>query len=624
MGHFWGKAKAFLLACAVALALAGCPSLFSGLRPPARTTISGKVTLATAERTPIAGAEIFVTAAETSGAAAAGATPLAQSREDGTFTISNAPAGTVELRVVPPDELLAQEGVVRMTAVRGAQNTIEVRLVPAGVVVQDVELTPHELRLAVGETYQFQFRVDTASGVSLEPTFSVVGEMGKISAGGVFTATAPGSGEVRATLGGQVATASVTCVACDVVEEPDRTPPAGSAQFSVDERGMTKVLVGLRPGVVSTQAARTVVSLRGVVTKRFRFVNALAAEVPYDRLGELANDPRVAYVEPDAQVSVRQDPNAEQVLPWGVDQVDAERVWAGVEDGLHVARGMVTGRDVKVAVVDTGIDLDHPDLEVAGGYNAINPYASYDDDMGHGTLAAGIIGARDNGIGVIGIAPECKLYAVKALDSQGLGEVSDVVRAIEWCISPTDAAGNPLPEGPMDIINLSLGVTFNSETLKQACDQAWNNPSHPHGGAILVAASGNNEPNVWPGNYGSVISVGATTRRDELADFSSTGPAVELSAPGEDVLSTLYADRYDMRSGTSFSAPHVAGVAALVYSTGRYRAAANLRQHLRDTAKDLGPPGRDELFGWGRVDALTAVVDEGCSDVFFTRALMGQ
>jgi subtilisin family serine protease len=189
---------------------------------------------------------------------------------------------------------------------------------------------------------------------------------------------------------------------------------------------------------------------------------------------------------------------------------------------------------------------------------------------------------------------------VKVLDSRGEGRVDDVVAGLEWCVN-----------NGVRVINLSLGVTDHYVTLKNACDMAWAGGE----GAVLCAASGNNEPVVYPGNYGSVISVGALDSADAVAAFSSEGPPVELTSPGVEVYSCGLGGTYARNSGTSFSAPHVAGAAALLFSTGRYSDAAHVRQHLRNTAKDLGAPGRDQAYGYGKLDAKKAFDSQGCSDV---------
>ncbi|NQE53422.1 Tk-subtilisin [ANME-1 cluster archaeon GoMg3.2] len=279
----------------------------------------------------------------------------------------------------------------------------------------------------------------------------------------------------------------------------------------------------------------------------------------------------------------------EETLPWGVDRIDAELVWNGAEDGCDVTPGRNAGAGAIVAIIDTGLDKDHPDLaaNIAGGRNfvgwsRVDPDA-WDDDNGHGTHCGGIVAAVDNEEGVIGVAPEASLYGVKVLDRRGSGYVSDIIAGIEWAV-----------ENGADIISMSLGTTSDVPSLDGACDAAWNN------GVLLVAAAGNEEgsPVIYPAAYSSVIAVSATNSDDNLASFSSTGPEVELAAPGVNIYSTYKKGGYAIKSGTSMACPHVAGTAAL--------AIGNVRQCLQDTAEDLGDLGFDTKYGHGLVDAEVA------------------
>jgi len=226
------------------------------------------------------------------------------------------------------------------------------------------------------------------------------------------------------------------------------------------------------------------------------------------------------------------------------------------------------------------------------------------DDNGHGTHVAGIIAALDNEIGVVGVAPEAELYALKALDKTGSGYVSDVVAAIMWATDPNND-GNT--DDRMDVINMSFGGAYNSWLLDAACLLAYYQDK-----LILVAAAGNsgNPPgkgdNVgYPAAYDSVIAVAATDQSDERARWSSTGLDVELAAPGVSIYST-YIGGYDTLSGTSMASPHVAGVAALVIASG-ISDAMGVRTKLQETADDLGASGRDSLYGYGLVNAAEAV-----------------
>ncbi|MEW6308623.1 MAG: S8 family peptidase [Bacillota bacterium] len=340
--------------------------------------------------------------------------------------------------------------------------------------------------------------------------------------------------------------------------------------------------VAILIGFHGTPDPALVESLGGKVTFAYRYVPAVAATVPEVILGALRGNAKVAYVEPDGKCYAMA-----QTLPWGVDRIDADLVHATANKG--------TG--VKVAILDTGIALAHEDLRVWGGANFISTATSYDDDNGHGTHCAGIVAALDNTVGVIGVAPEAELYAVKVLDSAGSGSWSTVAAGIEWAIT-----------NKMQIISMSLGGSQGSTTLEAACKKAWD------AGILLVAAAGNsgnaggrNDTVNYPAKYPTVIAVAATDSSDKRPSWSSTGPAVELAAPGVSIPSTYIGNTYKALSGTSMACPHVAGVAALVWRAHPTLTNQQVRDKMNATAIDLGVVGRDTWYGFGLVYAPSAV-----------------
>ncbi len=235
-----------------------------------------------------------------------------------------------------------------------------------------------------------------------------------------------------------------------------------------------------------------------------------------------------------------------ELIPWGVRRVNAPAAWPATQ-----------GEGVKVAVVDTGIDTRNPDLDgrVLGGVNAItgeSKEADYQDDNGHGTHVAGTIAAtRGNSWGVVGVAPQAVLYAVKVLDADGSGHLSGLVSGIVWCIN-----------NKMQVVNMSLGSPIQSEALHEAVQFASGM------GLVIVAASGNTGGATnYPAAYPEVISVSAAASDDALAVFSSRGK-VEFIAPGVDVVSLAPMRQTLSLSGTSMAAPHVTGLAALAVSLG--------------------------------------------------------
>ena len=337
------------------------------------------------------------------------------------------------------------------------------------------------------------------------------------------------------------------------------------------------------------------------VQKEFKFINAVSAEGPRSIMEALRGDKGIKYVEPNGILHV-----AGETLPWGVDRIDADLV--------HEYN---KGTEIKVAVIDTGIDYDHPDLAAncKGGYDFVNNDNDPMDDHGHGTHCAGIIAAvAGNEIGVVGVAPEAHLYAVKVLDSSGSGYLEDVLAGIEWAVN-----------NGMQIISMSLGTKSDYQSLHDACDSAY------YENCVLLVAAAGNEATSWsvkrdkdtiiyPAKYDSVIAVGATDQNDKRASWSSTGPALELVAPGVDIYSTYWDDTYATKSGTSMACPHVSGTAALVFVSsvdpaydsngdGKWDA-SEVRQKLRDTADDLGDPGWDSHYGYGIVNAYKAAPGE--------------
>src|SRR5581483_2076963 len=257
------------------------------------------------------------------------------------------------------------------------------------------------------------------------------------------------------------------------------------------------------------------------------------------------------------------------------------------------------GDGIKVAVLDSGVDYNHPDLAAnyAGGYNFVSSNADPLDDAGHGTFVSGIIAANDDGNGIVGVAPDSKLYALKVLDSNGIGYVGDIIAALQWCVDHN-----------IDIISMSFGLQSDSPALHDAIANAY---SH---GIVLVAAAGNVPGTIdYPAAYSEVIAVGATDSNDVRAPFSATGSSLELVAPGVRVVSTYpfsLGGPYHTDDGTSDSAPHVAGVAALIKGTDErlwHPAITNgdsvwtsdeIRKVLDATAVDLGSSGKDPEYGY--------------------------
>lgn len=361
-----------------------------------------------------------------------------------------------------------------------------------------------------------------------------------------------------------------------------------AAPIAVDAAGLAKVIIGFKQQPGQNERA-LVQGLGGKVKYVYQIIPGIAATIPEQAVEALRRNPNVQYVEGDIQVQALEDQ-----LVWGADRIDAEKVWGGQEDAVDIASGALTGSGVKVAIIDTGIDYTHPDLNdnYVGGYDFANGDDDPLDDHGHGTHCAGIVAAEDNEGGVIQVAPEASLYALKVLTPAGLGSAGDVIAALQWCVA-----------NGIQVASMSFG-SGGGTSLKEACDAAY------AAEVLLVAAAGNGgagkDTVAYPAHYGSVIAVAATKENDHRAKFSSTGPVVELAAPGVDIYSTGRGGGYRYKSGTSMACPHVAGVAALVIESGVTEAVA-VRGRLNNTAEDLGSPGRDTKYGYGLVDAEAAV-----------------
>lgn len=259
------------------------------------------------------------------------------------------------------------------------------------------------------------------------------------------------------------------------------------------------------------------------------------------------------------------------------------------------------GQNVKVAVLDTGIDVDHSDLYVSGGKSFVPYTTSYDDDQGHGTHVAGIIAAKDNSFGVVGIAPSAKLYAVKVLDDIGYGEVPWITKGIRWAIA-----------NDMDVINMSLGLDSWEESGANFNDFIAALNEADAAGITVVASAGNDGTYGldYPAKHPTVISVGGIHSDTlEKVDFSNYANYLELVAPAyvmstypRDLESYIGVNGYEFMAGTSMSAPIVAGMAALYKSTFPTHAPSLVKTNMTNNSKwryDLGAVGYDSWYGYG-------------------------
>ncbi|HEY9190725.1 MAG TPA: S8 family peptidase [Sulfurovum sp.] len=267
-----------------------------------------------------------------------------------------------------------------------------------------------------------------------------------------------------------------------------------------------------------------------------------------------------------------------QDLPWGIDRIEADIAW-----------GDTNGTMVNIAILDTGANLDHLDLidNIKGNYNAINPRKSADDDHGHGTHVAGIIGAVNNTIGVVGTGPQVNLYPVKVLDRTNQGALSDILDGLQWCI-----------DNNMQVVNMSFGALGTTQSFHDAVIAVHN------AGIVQVSAAGNEGSSgiIYPARYPETIAVSSVDLADQLAASSSRGAEIDLAAPGVGINSTSIDGLYTTMSGTSMAAPHVTGTAALVLAVHGSLTPDEVKTKLKSTAEDLGLSAVEQGAGLIRAD----------------------
>jgi thermitase len=301
----------------------------------------------------------------------------------------------------------------------------------------------------------------------------------------------------------------------------------------------------------------------------------------------------IAYMEPDVAVSgdvIISDPAfLDTNKGYGQHLLEVASAW-------NVTKG---SDDTVIAIVDSGINPKH--LEFAGriveGYDFINNDDDPTDDHGHGTHVAGIAAAGLNGTGTVGVCPGCKLMPIKVLNQRNGGTWGTVSKGILFAV-----------DHGADVINLSLGATITSTTLISSVQYALNH------NVVVVAAAGNMSSNTpfYPAAVPGVIGVSGTDSHDEYWQISNYGDYIDVSAPSVNIYSSYYdlvnTSGYAYMSGTSMASPFVTGLAGLILSRRPELTIAEVTDLITQTAKDLGDPGRDPLYGYGRIDAYRALV----------------
>lgn len=285
----------------------------------------------------------------------------------------------------------------------------------------------------------------------------------------------------------------------------------------------------------------------------------------------------------DFKVLKINDKQKKEIIDYGVKMVGAPYEWSETK-----------GAGVKVGIIDTGADLRHEDLRkaIVKQKNFVDPARDATDDNGHGSHVAGIVGARQNGVGVIGVAPESEVYIAKSFTPDGAGDEKAVLHALEWLCA----------EG-VQVINMSFASFRKSDLYERMIKEAY------AAGIILICAAGNEgylqgDSIGYPAKFEECMAVAAVDVNKNNAPYSSKGPKIELSAAGTDVYSCYMNGAYATLSGTSMATPIISGAVAILQGKAKIRynrflSPEEIRIVMHMYAEDLGKKGRDSLYGYG-------------------------
>jgi len=376
------------------------------------------------------------------------------------------------------------------------------------------------------------------------------------------------------------------------------TSPSIQRRLSKPCNGLRKIVQckgGVPEEVCKKDLVDAGVEIVNDMHKTVFFAVCVESEAEADIVNELTDidnvedDPErtLSYL-PESKV-VRHLQAGQQVIPYGVEMVRAPEFWDKYNK---------KGEGIKVCIIDTGTLATHEDLKDGEhtGTNDPDLVIPWDEDGNtHGTHCAGVVAAQDNSQGVIGVAPSSSIHTIRIFDNAGQVFVSDIVEAMSACA-----------EAGANIISMSLGGPEHIESEAAEIIRLTDL------GILVVAAAGNEgddaNPVEYPAGYDSVMGIGAVDAKTEIASFSTYNSEIDVAAPGVDILSTTSDSdsSYSEYSGTSMATPHVAAIAALLWSQFPDKSVDEIRNAIQETARDVGACGKDRLFGHGMVDVMAA------------------
>jgi thermitase len=336
--------------------------------------------------------------------------------------------------------------------------------------------------------------------------------------------------------------------------------------------------------ILKKQGAKTAEELPSLKVRRIRVSPRALQKVKK----ALAKNKNISFVEENFIAEASHTPNDQYFsTQWHLEKISAPAGW-----------DLTTGAaDTPIAIIDSGVDPDHPDLvnKLIPGYNFLGENGDTHDVRGHGTAVAGAAAAEtDNVTGIAGVAIDNPIMPLVVLNADDWATYYDIARAITYAA-----------DHDVRVMNISIGGSSSSSTLQNAVNYAWDR------GAVIVASAMNNSTSTpyYPAACDNVVAVSATTSGDSLASFSNFGSWVDLAAPGASIRTTSNGGGYSYWNGTSFASPITAGLAALIFSANPQLTNAQVVDIMTGNADDLGAPGFDTTFAHGRINLYESLLD---------------